>query len=148
MLDGGPTSQNAPTGGGNLIIGVRNNDFTPSTRFEGCLDEIAIGDEILPIETIRALALGASPIPTPPRNEGFVITDYDYNPTTGAVSLTWNSRAGVSYSVNYGTDLESFDGVVNNAVPSGGESTTYSFNQVILGPDANAPRLFFRISEN
>ena len=59
QVDGGPTAQNAPNGGGTFIFGGRNNGEIP---YNGEIDDIAIWREVLPESAIEALADGISPI--------------------------------------------------------------------------------------
>ena len=58
-IDGGPTPQRAPNGGGTFIFGGRNNG---EIAYNGEVDDIAIWREVLPEGSIKALAEGASPI--------------------------------------------------------------------------------------
>ena len=53
MVDGGPFSQNGPNGSGNLILGGRDGG---SANFNGCIDEVAIWQEVLPDGAIAAIA--------------------------------------------------------------------------------------------
>ncbi len=140
-----PTLQNAPNGGGNLLIGARNNNDQPDNSFEGCLDDVAIWTEILPLETIVELAAGASPIGAPAAPSNFRITDYTFDPATGDISITWNSKPGAAYAILYDTDLGDFESDLDDGYPSDGESTTFSFNRAALGGDAGAPRVYFRV---
>mgnify|MGYP003297081960 FL=1 len=59
QVDGGPTAQRAPNGGGTFIFGGRNNGEIP---YNGHVDDIAIWREVLPESAIEALADGVSPI--------------------------------------------------------------------------------------
>ncbi|NRB44845.1 MAG: hypothetical protein HRU47_08545, partial [Verrucomicrobiales bacterium] len=59
QLDGGPTPQRAPNGGGTFLFGARNNG---SEQYDGEVDDVAIWREVLPEGMIQALADGASPI--------------------------------------------------------------------------------------
>ena len=148
-LDGGPTSQTPTTGGGNLMIGNNNNDLNPATRFKGCLDEIAVWDEILPIETIQALAAGESPIGSPSPNSDYLrITGLAFDPSTGNISITWNSKVGESYSLIYDEDLSgAFLNDVDDDIDSGGETTTQIFNRSTIG-GAGALKVFFKVVKN
>ena len=58
-IDGGPTPQRAPNGGGTFIFGGRNNG---EAAYNGHVDDIAIWREVLPEGSIKALAEGASPL--------------------------------------------------------------------------------------
>ena len=59
QVDGGPTAQRAPNGGGTFIFGGRNNG---EIAYNGHVDDIAIWREVLPESAIEALADGVSPI--------------------------------------------------------------------------------------
>ena len=59
QVDGGPTAQRAPNGGGTFIFGGRNNGEIP---YNGYVDDIAVWREVLPEAAIEALADGVSPI--------------------------------------------------------------------------------------
>ena len=59
QIDGAPTAQRAPNGGGTFLLGARNNG---TEQFNGYLDDVAIWTEVLPDGTILSLAEGASPI--------------------------------------------------------------------------------------
>ena len=56
--------------------------------------------------------------------------------------MTWNSNPGMVYQVESSTDLQIWR-VVNNAVPSGGDSTSFIYRS---GPDP-PDRLFLRVRE-
>ena len=56
VIDGGPTSQNAPNGGGTFLLGARNNG---DGSFNGYLDDVAVWREVLPADQIAALANGS-----------------------------------------------------------------------------------------
>jgi hypothetical protein len=58
-LDGGPFGQIGPQGGGNMIVGARDNGGAP---FFGMADDIAIWTEVIPEGHIVRLAAGGSPI--------------------------------------------------------------------------------------
>ncbi|MBT7983624.1 MAG: LamG domain-containing protein, partial [Akkermansiaceae bacterium] len=58
-IDGGPTPQRPPNGGGTLVLGARNNG---ESQFDGELDDVAIWREALPEGSILAIAEGVSPI--------------------------------------------------------------------------------------
>ena len=149
VLDGGPTSQTPTTGGGNLMIGTHKNDDDQATRFKGCLDEIVVWDEVLPVATIEALAAGESPIGAPSPNSDYLrITDLTFDQDTGNISLTWNSKAGENYALVYDPDLSGgFLSDVDDDIDSQGETTTRSFNRSAIG-GAGALKVFFKIVKN
>ena len=83
----------------------------------------------------------------------FAITDFNYTPGTGAVTLTWNSRPTSSYRVVGSTGLTNWNhqfgigiGVAQDQNPNDGDHITFSFNltNFLL---QNEPRLFFRVEE-
>jgi len=47
----------------------------------------------------------------------------------GGMLLTWNSRSNANYTVNFDTDLNGFEWVVNEAVPSGGDQQSAQLRQ-------------------
>ncbi|MDB4537575.1 hypothetical protein N9230_03065, partial [Akkermansiaceae bacterium] len=115
----------------------------------GCLDDIAVWDEILPLETIQALAAGASPIGAPSPNSDYLrITDFTYDESTGNISITWNSKSGENYSLIYDTNLSgAFLTDVDDDVESQGTSTTKSFNRSAVG-GVGALKAFFKVVKN
>ena len=149
VLDGGPTSQTPTTGGGNLMIGTHKNDDDQATRFKGCLDEIVVWDEVLPVATIQALAAGESPIGAPSPNSDYLsVTDLTFDQDTGNISLTWNSKAGENYALFFDPDLSGgFLSDVDDDIDSQGETTTRSFNRSAIG-GAGALKVFFKIVKN
>ena len=58
-LDGGPFTQNAPNGSGNLILGGRDGGLA---HFLGDVDDVAVWREVLSLTNIQELAAGESPI--------------------------------------------------------------------------------------
>jgi hypothetical protein len=149
VLDGGPTSQTPTTGGGNLMIGSYKNDSDQGARFKGCLDEIVVWDEVLPVATIQALAAGESPIGAPSPNSDYLrVTGLTFDQNTGNISITWNSKAGENYALVYDPDLSGgFLSDVDDDIDSQGESTTRSFNRSAIG-GAGALKVFFKIVKN
>ena len=128
------------------MIGTRSSDVNPAVRFRGCLDEIAVWDEILPLEKIQELANGASPIGAPLGEGNLQITDFTIDDGNGAMSLSWNSRPGATYGIYYDDDLNGFELILSNQINSGGESTTFNFSRAAIG-GANATKVFFRVVE-
>ena len=74
----------------------------------------------------------------------FQITSISRDPGTGAVTLTWNSRPGKTYSVQASGDMADFWDEVNDSVASGGATTTYTDSTIDLG----TTRRYFQIVEN
>lgn len=72
---------------------------------------------------------------------------YDANPADPTVSLTWNSRGGKNYVIEYSRDLNSWD-EIDDAYPSGGDETTFSHHFLPDFEDlVGAERLFYRVGE-
>lgn len=76
---------------------------------------------------------------------GFAITSYQYDPVSGMVSLSWESKPLISYTIETSTDLQSWTPSFM-AVPSGGTSTSYSFDMDLLFTQRPA-RFFIRIQQ-
>ena len=131
------------------MIGTHKNDSDRATRFKGCLDEIVVWNEVLPVATIEALAAGESPIGAPSPNSDYLrITDLTLDQDTGNISLTWNSKAGENYALVYDPDLSgAFLSDVDDDIDSQGETTTRSFNRSAIG-GAGALKVFFKIVKN
>jgi len=78
--------------------------------------------------------------PDPPNP--LIITSVSRHALSGNLLSTWRSNPGRVYLVESSTDLKIWQ-VVNNAVPSGGDSTSF-----LYWPDPDPPdRLFLRIRE-
>ena len=77
-------------------------------------------------------------------------TDISVDPETKEISLTWASRSGISYILNWSRDLSAEDwSEIDDNITSQGESTTFV---VPAGPaetpnPAEENRLFFQVSE-
>ncbi len=71
VLDGGPFNQIAPNGSGNLILGARSGG---SENFNGCIDEVAVWQDVLPVDFIVALA-GGAPVISPEDTDGDGMSD-------------------------------------------------------------------------
>ena len=71
-----------------------------------------------------------------------IITSIRRHALSGTLLCTWSSNPGMVYLVESSTDLKIWQ-VVDNAVPSGGDSTSFNY-----WPDPDPPdRLFLRIRE-
>lgn len=84
-------------------------------------------------------------------NEGpasTTITDIAYSAADNEVSLTWASRPGETYTINYSRDLMDWAGDLEDSVPADaeGEETMKSYNLVPFGL-ADAERVFFRVEK-
>ncbi|MEC8907167.1 MAG: LamG-like jellyroll fold domain-containing protein, partial [Verrucomicrobiota bacterium] len=132
-------NKRAPNGSGNLIIGGRSGG---GDGYYGLADDIAMWDMVLEPEAIEELALGGSPIGA---NLPFQITSITYDLQSGEIELTWDSKPGRNYLLLYNTSLENWDADIDDSIESGGESTTYRFENP-EGPEAKA--LFFKVIEN
>ena len=132
-------SKRAPNGSGNLIIGGRNGG---GNGYFGLADDIAMWDMTLEPEAIKELALGSSPIGS---KLPFQITSITYDLQSGEIELTWESKPGRNYLLLYNTSLENWDADIDDSIESGGDSTTYRFENP-EGPEAKA--LFFKVIEN
>ena len=99
-------------------------------------------DSVLAPELIFELASGSSPIGA---NLPFQITSISYFKETNQFELTWDSKPGRTYMLLYNLDLDQWDADIDDAIDSGGETTTYRFENP-EGPDAR--RLFFKVIEN
>jgi len=132
-------NKRAPNGSGNLIIGGRSGG---GDGYYGLADDIAMWDMVLEPEAIEELALGGSPIGA---NLPFQITSITYDLQSGEIELTWDSKPGRNYLLLYNTSLENWDADIDDSIESGGESTTYRFENP-EGPEAKA--LFFKVIGN
>ena len=132
-------NKRSPNGSGNLIIGGRSGG---GDGYYGLADDIAMWDMVLEPEAIEELALGGSPIGA---NLPFQITSITYDLQSGEIELTWDSKPGRNYLLLYNTSLENWDADIDDSIESGGESTTYRFENP-EGPEAKA--LFFKVIEN
>ena len=59
------------------------------------------------------------------------------------ITLTWNSKSGKSYGIFYGFDLTEFLSDVEDSLPSGGATTTHTFQN----PAPEADELFFVVKD-
>lgn len=75
---------------------------------------------------------------------GISIENIDYDQVNEEITLTWTSTDNATYGVFFSTDLINFDADVDDAVPSGGAITSFTFSH----PSVGAPKLFFRVIEN
>jgi hypothetical protein len=132
-------NKRAPNGSGNLIIGGRSGG---GEGYYGLADDIAMWDMVLEPEAIKELALGSSPIGA---NLPFQIKSITYDLQSGEIELTWDSKPGRTYLLLYNTSLENWDADIDDSIESGGESTTFRFENP-EGPEAKA--LFFKVIEN
>lgn len=127
-----------------LRIGNRGDLFTD---FLGRMDDVAIFDGALTQEQLAQVmagdfsevGYGSGP---------FQITDLAYNPETPSATLTFNSRPGLRYAVDYSTTLNAQGqpggwAELNDNLPSQGIATTYTDTDVA----GSGPVLFYRVRE-
>lgn len=128
------------------FIGSGTNNFWVGQRrdgqnFDGQIDDVQVYDGVLSGADVMTLFnTPGSTIGGP--NQGITVTDISYDGSH--VTLTWTSIDNATYSVNYSTNLESFDDVQNSSYSSQGATTTYRF----INPDPGALRLFFKVTRN
>ena len=73
-------------------------------------------------------------------------TQVNFNKLTNQWTLTWTSKPSRTYRLNYSTDLLDFSNDIDDAIASGGATTTY-------GPFPNpipltGSRVYFKVTEN
>jgi len=75
----------------------------------------------------------------------FAITEIKYDPESGALTLTWDSRPGESYAVKFTTDFGDWVADLDDGIPAdAGETTTRMFD--LSGANlGDATRIFFRV---
>ena len=135
-------------GDGGYCQGVNNVDTPLYIRggeetFDGVIDEVAIWDQALTAEEVRAVFEGG-PLSLGP-GLPLAINEISYSAEAGEISLTWNSREGDVYAVKYSTDLINWDSDLGDSVPAAaGETTSMVFDVSELGlPD----KVYFRIEK-
>jgi len=132
--------KNAPNGGGNMIIGARNNGELP---YQGLIDEVAVWTSALTAEQILALAEGDSPLggsPTP-----LEITNITTTFSPGAspvVTLSFNSKAGKIYAVDRTVDLLLWEELDDGLE---GEADSTEFTDSFLPEDSKV--MFYRVRQ-
>ena len=100
-----------------------------------------IFDEIRFGTTFPDVAPGAGPIIP------LSITEFDFTPSTKEISLTWNSKPGMTYTIRYSTNMRDWSSDLDDGVSADeGELTTRLFDLTgILGE--NDTKVFFRVEE-
>jgi hypothetical protein len=73
-----------------------------------------------------------------------------YDPATHTIQLTWSSQANAVYTLEGSTTLGAATWVeVNDNIPSGGASTTYSYDVNLFPPGGSTPNeLFLKVFKN
>ena len=132
-------AKRAPNGSGNLIIGGRNGG---GAGYVGLADDITMWDYVIDPILVTQFATGSSPIGA---NLPFQISNIEYFKETDEIELTWESKPGRTYMLLYNTTLGSWDADIDDAIESGGESTTLRF-QNPEGPEIR--NIFFKVIEN
>lgn len=64
----------------------------------------------------------------------FMITDLDYNPLSGGATLTWNSKPGRNYILEFSTTMLEPWVEIEDSILSQGDSTTFESPQNQTGP--------------
>ncbi|MFP6875154.1 MAG: LamG-like jellyroll fold domain-containing protein [Verrucomicrobiales bacterium] len=132
--------KDAPNGGGNLIIGGRNNG--DGQQYQGLIDEVAIWRSALSAEKILELAEGGSPLGG--SRVPLSITDIsaNFSGVSPVVTISFNSKSGRIYAVDRTTDFliweELDDGVE-------GEVESTDFTDSFLPEDSKT--MFYRVHE-
>ena len=114
----------------------------------GLIDDFAVFGESLTEDQILLLAAGASP--TTITTGAFTITKMTYDPATKAVTLTWNSLPGKTYLLQASSNLNEavWPFEINDAITSGGGSTTYVHTLATTFPAGAPARLYYRVRQN
>lgn len=73
------------------------------------------------------------------------ITEFSFDPATYELSLTWNSKAGTSYTLQSSFDLTQWV-EIDDGIDSGGQTTSHSADLSGILP-AGKPQIFFRVAE-
>ncbi len=78
------------------------------------------------------------------------ITVIDYAPETDEVTLTWRSRPGEEYTVEYSLDMSDWSRDLDGGIPAdAGEATTKLFDLEVFSPEVAAEgAVFFRVEKN
>lgn len=107
---------------------------------------LSLRDPALPLVQYADVQFEGTAGTVVPPVEGFAITAFTRNATTGGISLTWASEAAATYRIAYSTTLAGWPaGTVEDDIPSGGASTTRAF--AVPAAVASEPALFFRVEK-
>jgi len=128
---------------------IGDNAGAPGRFWEGKIDDLAIWCR--PLSEVEIAQIYNGGVGTSLDNlvgpqAPFDFTAIVYDKLANTWTLTWNSKPGRTYRLNYSTDLLDFGNDVDDSIPSGGSSTTY-------GPFPNpvplsGSRVYFMVSEN
>ena len=78
------------------------------------------------------------------------ITEIDYAPDTGSLTLTWNSSPNETYRVDLSTDLIDWDFELDDSLPAAADetTTTATFNLNDDFPEGIPESAYFRVEKN
>ena len=110
----------------------------------GYIDDFAVFSGALTQSQLQQLAAGATPpsvVVTPP-GDTFRVTTFSVNPLTRAVTLNWNSQAGVVYAVEQSADLKSWQ-LVQGGITGTGATTSVTTPP----PPAGTKLMFYRVTQ-
>ena len=101
------------------------------------LDEVRFTGEVL--SPLQFLQVVDSPVA--PAAE-LAITSVVYEPSAPSATVTWNSKPGYRYSLDYSTDLSTWLEILEEEIA---EDITFSYTDTDL--DGGHGRLFYRVRE-
>ncbi len=133
----GPQVPQGRPGQGFMRVGTRWNNLE---GFDGLIDDLRLYPAALDAGQIHQISGGgggggdAAP---------FLITAISRASNGNSVTITWNSRPGRNYTIEYSIDLKTW-AIINNSYPSGGETTT--FVDTTAAPP-NSQVLYYRVKE-
>ena len=134
----GYTDYNLNTTSAGLYLGTTTS--AGNTGYAGLVDDLQIYSVELTPGTIAGMFSQPGKTAFNLETLDYRITSVQYNPATGAVTLTWSSSAGAIYSVQQSSTTSGFTDVPGQTgIASGGVTTTASFTA------AAGPRRFFQI---
>jgi hypothetical protein len=114
--------KNAPNGGGNLIIGGRNNG--DGNQYQGLIDEVAVWTSALSAEKILELAEGGSPSGGSPVPLEITNISANFSGASPVVTLSFNSKPGKIYAVDRTADLLLWE-ELDDGLEGEGDSTEF-----------------------
>jgi hypothetical protein len=131
----GPAVPAGRPGTGFMRVGTRHNNVE---GYEGLMDDLRLYAATLSAEQVMGLARGGG------GGIQFGITEIVPAGDGSEVSITWNSRPGRLYSLDFSADLNLWN-EIDDGIASGGESTTYADS---LAAPSNPERGYYRVREN
>lgn len=115
----------------------------------GFIDDVGLWSKVLSPTEIADLAAGSNPVsPTE-----LAITDVTHDAQTDFISLTWNARSSVTYTLYYTEDLTELQGGgdLNDDITDNGQFDTNPAEGVITygftNPVPTATKMFFTVAE-